>query len=63
MLSKQHKRAFLKRSAINLIALFTYNIKTALMYNKKVTMFTFNIQRTFDTMLKKRLLRYITKQD
>jgi hypothetical protein len=43
MLSKQHKRALFKQLIINLIILFTYDIKTALIYNKEVIMFTLNI--------------------
>jgi hypothetical protein len=45
-----------------LITLFTYNIKTALIRSKKVIMFIFNIQKAFNTLLKRQLLRRITKQ-
>jgi hypothetical protein len=62
VLSRQHKGAFFKRLAINLIALFTYDIKAAFTHSKEVTMFTLDIQRAFDAILKKRLLKRITKQ-
>jgi hypothetical protein len=61
VLSKQHKGAFFKRSAINLVALFTYNIKVAFVNSKEVIMFTFNVQGAFDTVLKRQLLRHIIK--
>jgi hypothetical protein len=48
---------------MNLIVLFTYNIKAALTRSKKVTMFTLDMQKAFDTLLKRRLFRRITKQD
>jgi hypothetical protein len=62
VLSKQHKEALFKRSVIDLITLFTYNIKAALTRGKKVIMFTPNIQKTFNVILKRQLLRHITKQ-
>jgi hypothetical protein len=62
VLSRQHKGAFFKRLAIDLITLFTYNIKAALTHNKKVTMFTLNMQGAFDAVLKKQLLKHIIKQ-
>jgi hypothetical protein len=62
VLNRQHKGAFLKRLAINLVVLFTYNIKAAFVHGKKITMFTLNVQEAFNTILKKRLLRHITKQ-
>ena len=63
MLSPQHKRALLKQLAIDLVALFTYNIKAALVHSKKIIMFTLNIQGIFNALLKKRLLRRIIEQD
>jgi hypothetical protein len=63
VLSRQYKRAFLKRLAIDLIALFTYNIKAALANGKEVIIFTLNIQEAFDAILKKQLFKRITKQD
>jgi hypothetical protein len=63
VLSKQHKGALLKRLAIDLVVLFTYNIKAALANDKKVTMFTLNIQEAFDVILKRQLLKYITEQN
>jgi hypothetical protein len=63
VLSRQHREALLKRSAIDLVTLFTHNIKTALANGKEVTMFTLNIQRAFDAVLKRQLLRHITEQD
>jgi hypothetical protein len=62
VLSKQHKKAFFKRLAIDLITLFTYNVKAALTHSKKVTMFILNVQRTFDAILKKQLFKRITEQ-
>jgi hypothetical protein len=61
VLSSQHKRALFKRLVIDLVALFTYNIKTAFVRSKKVTMFTLNIQRAFNTLLKRQLLKRITE--
>jgi hypothetical protein len=62
VLNKQHKEAFFKRSAIDLVTLFTYNIKAAFAHSKKVTIFTLNIQRAFNTILKRQLLKRIIKQ-
>jgi hypothetical protein len=62
VLSLQHKGALLKRSAINLVALFTYNVKIALTRGKEVIMFILDVQKAFDALLKKRLLKRITKQ-
>jgi hypothetical protein len=42
--------------------LFTYDVKAALANGKEVTMFTLNVQGAFDAVLKRRLLRRITKQ-
>jgi hypothetical protein len=53
VLSRQHKRALPKRSAIDLIALFTYNVKTAFANGKEVTIFILNIQKAFDAILKR----------
>jgi hypothetical protein len=61
VLSPQHKEALFKRLTINLVALFTYNIKAALAHSKEVTMFILNIQRVFDTLLKRQLLKHITE--
>jgi hypothetical protein len=62
VLSRQHKEALFKQLVIDLITLFTYNIKTALTNGKKVTIFTLNVQETFDAILKRQLLKYIIKQ-
>jgi hypothetical protein len=62
VLSLQHRRALFKQLAIDLIALFTYNIKAALAHSKEVTMFTLNIQRAFNALFKRQLLKHITKQ-
>jgi hypothetical protein len=62
VLSRQHKGALFKQLAIDLVTLFTYNVKAALAHSKKVTMFTLNVQRVFNAVLKKRLLKHITKQ-
>jgi hypothetical protein len=59
--SRQHREALFKQLAIDLITLFTYNIKTALIYSKEVTMFTLNIQKTFNVILKRQLLKHITE--
>jgi hypothetical protein len=63
VLSRQHRGAFFKQSAIDLVTLFTYNIKTALIHSKEVIIFTLNVQETFDAVLKKQLLKRITEQD
>jgi hypothetical protein len=47
---------------MNLVALFTYNIKTAFIYGKEVIMFILNVQKAFNTLLKKQLLKHIIKQ-
>jgi hypothetical protein len=60
--SPQHKKALLKQLAIDLIALFTYNIKAALTRSKKVTIFILNMQKAFNALLKRRLLKRITEQ-
>jgi hypothetical protein len=62
VLSPQHKRALSKQLAIDLITLFTYNIKAALTRGKEVIIFTLNIQEAFNALLKRQLLRHITKQ-
>jgi hypothetical protein len=62
VLNRQHEGAFLKQLAINLIALFTHDIKAAFVHSKKVTIFTLNIQEAFDAILKRQLLKRITKQ-
>jgi hypothetical protein len=62
VLSSQHKKALSKQLTINLITLFTYNIKAAFIHSKKITMFILDIQRVFNTLLKRQLLKHITKQ-
>jgi hypothetical protein len=62
VLSLQHRGALFKRSAIDLVVLFTYNIKAAFAHNKEVIMFTLDMQRAFDALLKRQLLKRITKQ-
>jgi hypothetical protein len=62
VLSKQHKRALFKQLAINLVTLFTYNVKAAFIHSKKVTMFTLNVQGVFNVVLKRQLLKRIIKQ-
>jgi hypothetical protein len=62
VLSPQHKGALFKRLAIDLVALFIYNVKAALARGKEVTMFTLNVQRIFNALLKRQLLKHITKQ-
>jgi hypothetical protein len=42
--------------------LFTYDVKAAFAHGKKVTMFTLNMQRVFDAILKRQLLKHITEQ-
>jgi hypothetical protein len=53
VLIHQHKGAFFKQLAIDLITLFTYNVKTAFMCDKKVTMFILNVQGVFNALLKR----------
>jgi hypothetical protein len=43
VLSPQHKGALLKQLAIDLVVLFTYNIKAALTHSKEVIMFILNV--------------------
>jgi hypothetical protein len=62
VLSPQHKGALLKRLTIDLITLFTYNIKVAFARSKEVIMFILNIQEAFDALLKRQLLKHITEQ-
>jgi hypothetical protein len=62
VLSPQHEGALPKRSAIDLVALFTYNVEAALARGKEVTMFTLDVQGAFDALLKRRLLRRMTEQ-
>jgi hypothetical protein len=47
---------------MDLVTLFTYDIEAALARSKEVTMFTLDVQEAFNALLKKRLLRHITKQ-
>jgi hypothetical protein len=61
VLSLQHKGALFKQLAIDLVVLFTYNIKAALTRGKEVTMFILNVQEVFNTLLKKQLLKHITE--
>jgi hypothetical protein len=60
--NRQHREALFKQLVIDLVVLFTYNIKAAFVHSKKVIMFTFNIQEVFDAVLKRQLLKRITKQ-
>jgi hypothetical protein len=53
VLSLQHKEALLKRSAIDLVALFTYDVKAAFTRGKEVIMFILNVQKVFDALLKR----------
>jgi hypothetical protein len=53
VLSRQHRGAFSKQLAIDLVTLFTYNVKAALIHSKKVTMFILNIQEVFNAILKR----------
>jgi hypothetical protein len=47
---------------MDLVALFTYDVKAALAHGKEVTMFILDVQGAFDAVLKRRLLRRITEQ-
>jgi hypothetical protein len=47
---------------MDLVALFTHDIETALANGKEVTMFTLDVQRVFDAVLKRQLLKRITEQ-
>jgi hypothetical protein len=53
VLSSQHRGALLKRLAIDLVALFTYNVKAALTRGKEVIMFILNVQEAFNALLKR----------
>jgi hypothetical protein len=62
VLSPQHREALPKQSAMDLVALFIYDVEAALARSKEVTMFTLDVQGAFDALLKRRLLRRITEQ-
>jgi hypothetical protein len=47
---------------MDLVTLFTYNIKAALARGKEVIIFILNMQRAFNALLKRQLLKRITKQ-
>jgi hypothetical protein len=47
---------------MDLVTLFTYDVKAALARGKEVTMFTLDVQEAFDALLKRQLLRRITEQ-
>ena len=56
MFSNQHRGALPKRSAIDLVASFTYNIKKAIAEGKQVIIVTLDVQGAFDALLANRLL-------
>jgi hypothetical protein len=53
VLSRQHRGALFKRLVINLVVLFTYNIEVAFTHSKEVIMFTLNVQKVFNAVLKR----------
>jgi hypothetical protein len=62
ILSPQHGGALLKRSAIDLVASFTYDVEHAWATGKQVTIITMDVQGAFNALLKNRLLQRIGKQ-
>jgi len=62
VLNPQHGRALPKRATMDLVAAFTHDVEAAFAAGKKVTIITMNIQRAFDALLKRRLLKRMTKQ-
>lgn len=62
MLSPQHGGALPKRSAIDLVASFAYEVELALARGLKVTILTMDVQGAFDALLVKRLLKRIMEQ-
>jgi hypothetical protein len=55
--SNQHGGALPKRSAIDLVASFTHDVKKAIAEGKQVIIVTLDVQGAFDALLANRLLQ------
>jgi hypothetical protein len=62
ILSPQHGGALPKRSTMDLVAAFTYDVEAAMTLGKQVTMITMDVQGAFDALLPKQLLAQMTRQ-
>jgi len=62
VLSPQHGGALPKRATMDLVAAFTHDVEAAFAAGKEVTMITMDVQGAFDALLKRRLLKRMTKQ-
>src|SRR5438045_1587168 len=62
ILSPQHGGTLPKCSTMDLVAVFTHDIKAAMMLGKQITMITMDVQGAFDALLPKWLLAWMTGQ-
>ncbi|RAL60819.1 hypothetical protein DID88_010144 [Monilinia fructigena] len=62
IISPQHGGALPKRSAVDLVASFVYDVESAFAQGKEVTLVTLDVQGAFDALLPKRLLERMRKQ-
>lgn len=62
VISPQQVGAVPKRSAMDIVAVFTYDVEQALAVGKRVTMVTMDVQGAFDALLKNRLLHRMAQQ-
>ncbi|RAL58161.1 hypothetical protein DID88_002332 [Monilinia fructigena] len=60
--SPQHGGALPKRSAVDLVASFVYDVESAFAQGKEVTLVTLDVQGAFDALLPRRLLERMRKQ-
>ncbi|RAL60508.1 hypothetical protein DID88_009704 [Monilinia fructigena] len=58
----QHGGALPKRSAVDLVASFVYDVESAFAQGKEVTLVTLDVQGAFDALLPRRLLERMRKQ-
>ncbi|RAL59094.1 hypothetical protein DID88_006740 [Monilinia fructigena] len=61
-LDPQHGGALPKRSAVDLVASFVYDVESAFAQGKEVTLVTLDVQGAFDALLPRRLLERMRKQ-
>ncbi|RAL64643.1 hypothetical protein DID88_001676 [Monilinia fructigena] len=61
-ISPQHGGALPKRSAVDLVASFVYDVESAFAQGKEVTLVTLDVQGAFDALLPRRLLERMRKQ-
>ncbi|RAL67736.1 hypothetical protein DID88_008469 [Monilinia fructigena] len=62
VISPQHGGALPKRSAVDLVASFVYDVESAFAQGKEVTLVTLDVQGAFDALLPRRLLERMRKQ-